>query len=136
MASREGGSGPLGFLRSLYDLDTLDTRFTTPSSVPYRAATAHDKREDDGGDRGATSGNSKRAEAPKWKTPEFYLYYLVFIVVVPYMFWVAYDVSRRRFCPFSERGLTCDTWGEGGVWKQTQERGLTWHSNGSEVQQV
>ncbi|KAK4141832.1 MBOAT, membrane-bound O-acyltransferase family-domain-containing protein [Dichotomopilus funicola] len=106
MASREGGSGPLGFLRSLYDLDTLDTRFTTPSSVPYRAVTAHDKREDDGGDRGATSGNSKRAEAPKWKTPEFYLYYLVFIVVVPYMFWVAYDVSRPtdpRYKKFENR---------------------------------
>lgn len=91
MASRShsgGRSGPLGFLSSLYDLDTLDTRFTTPSSVPYRAAT--DKREDD------EKVADKRADPPKWKSLEFYLYYLVFLTVVPYMFWVAYDVSRRR----------------------------------------
>jgi hypothetical protein len=91
MASRShsgGRSGPLGFISSLYDLDTLDTRFTTPSSVPYRVA--NDKREDD--DKVA----DKRADPPKWKSLEFYLYYLVFLTVVPYMFWVAYDVSRRR----------------------------------------
>ena len=89
-------SGPLSFLRSLYDLDTLDTRFTTPSSVPYRASL--DKREDD------AKVPDKRAERPKWNTPEFYLYYLVFLVVVPYMFWVAYDVSRRRSSFLPDRG--------------------------------
>jgi hypothetical protein len=92
MASRSDGgqrSGPLSFLGSIYDLDTLDTRFTTPSSVPYRAAL--DKREDD------SKVADKRVEPSKWNTPEFYLYYLVFVIVVPYMFWVAYDVSRRRY---------------------------------------
>ncbi|KAK4043711.1 MBOAT, membrane-bound O-acyltransferase family-domain-containing protein [Parachaetomium inaequale] len=78
-------SGPLSFLADLYDLDTLDTRFTTPSSVPYRAA--NDKREDD-------KVVDQRAEPPKWRSLEFHLYYLVFVTVVPYMFWVAYDVSR------------------------------------------
>lgn len=78
-------SGPLSFLASIYDLDTLDTRFTTPSSVPYRAAADAPVKPD------------PRAEPSKWATPEFYLYYLVFVTVVPYMFWVAYDVSRRRF---------------------------------------
>jgi hypothetical protein len=80
-------SGPLSFLASVYDLDTLDTRFTTPSSVPYKAAI--DKREDD-------RVPDKRAEPSKWNTLEFYVYYLVFLTVVPYMFWIAYDVSRRR----------------------------------------
>jgi protein-cysteine N-palmitoyltransferase HHAT len=84
-------SGPLSFLRNLYDLDTLDTRFTTPSSVPYRAT--NDKREDDA----ILNKADKRAEPPKWKTPEYYLYYLVLVIAVPYMFWIAYDVSRRRF---------------------------------------
>lgn len=83
-------SGPLAFLASLYDLDTLDTRFTTPSSVPYRASL--DKREDDAPKPPAAAG----AEPSKWNTLEFYGYYLVFLTVVPYMFWVAYDVSRRR----------------------------------------
>ncbi|KAJ4295938.1 glycerol transporter [Collariella sp. IMI 366227] len=88
MASRNkkgGGSGPLSFLASVYDLDTIDTRFTTPSSVPYRASL--EKREED-------KVADKRAEPPKWRTPEFYLYYLILLVVVPYMFWIAYDVSR------------------------------------------
>ncbi|EAQ92654.1 hypothetical protein CHGG_00889 [Chaetomium globosum CBS 148.51] len=96
MASRSGSgsrSGPLGFLSSLYDLDTLDTRFTTPSSVPYRVAS--DKREDD------NKVVDKQVDPPKWKSLEFYLYYLVFLTVVPYMFWVAYDVSRRRSSPLS-----------------------------------
>lgn len=83
-------SGPLSFLANLYDLETLDTRFTTPSSVPYRVA--NDKREDDTGSKA-----DKRAEPPKWNTPEFYLYYLIIGIAVPYMFWIAYDVSRRRF---------------------------------------
>jgi hypothetical protein len=81
------GSGPLSLLASVYDLDTLDTRFTTPSSVPYRPST--EKREED------IPRPDKRAEPSKWGTPEFYLYYLVFLTVVPYMFWIAYDVSRR-----------------------------------------
>ncbi|AEO54054.1 hypothetical protein MYCTH_2296135 [Thermothelomyces thermophilus ATCC 42464] len=102
MASSHGGSRgrscPLSFLSSIYDLETLDTRFTTPSSVPYRAA--NDKRE---GDRAVAD---KRVEPPKWRTPEFYFYYLVFLVVVPYMFWVAYDVSRPsdpRYYKFQKR---------------------------------
>ncbi|KAK4252230.1 MBOAT, membrane-bound O-acyltransferase family-domain-containing protein [Corynascus novoguineensis] len=102
MASHSNGSRgrscPLSFLSSLYDLETLDTRFTTPSSVPYRAA--NDKREDD------KAVADKRAEPPKWRTPEFYFYYLVFLVVVPYMFWVAYDVSRPsdpRYYKFQRR---------------------------------
>lgn len=99
MGSRNNGdsgrrSGPLSFLADLYDLDTLDTRFTTPSSVPYRAA--HDKREDDAN----TNKADKLAEPSKWNTPEFYVYYLLVGIAVPYMFWIAYDVSRRRFPVF------------------------------------
>jgi hypothetical protein len=109
-------TGPLAFLRNLNDLDTLDTRFTTPSSVPYRAA--NDKREDDANLHKA----DKRAEPPKWNTPEYYLYYLVLGVAVPYMFWIAYDVSRRRFPISVEQG------GRRAV--------LTLGSVGSEIQQV
>jgi hypothetical protein len=89
--------GPVSFLRSLYDLDTLDTRFTTPSSIPYK--TVADARSD------TTSAAASKTSAPgrpeiktqpsKWNTPEFYLYFAVIIAVVPYMFWIAYDVSRR-----------------------------------------
>ncbi|KAK4181738.1 putative glycerol transporter protein [Triangularia setosa] len=86
------GGGPLALFRNIYDLDTLDTRFTTPSGAPYKPLEARspDKRRDSVGASPPANG----AEPPKWKTPEFFLYYLVFLVVIPAMFWVAYDVSR------------------------------------------
>ncbi|KAL1861752.1 hypothetical protein VTK73DRAFT_6966 [Phialemonium thermophilum] len=79
-------------LKDIYSLDTLDTRFTTPSSVPYKpAADGPDGR----GKREAEAAKpDKRAQPSKWNTPEFYLYYVVFLLVVPRMFWVAYEVSR------------------------------------------
>lgn len=36
----------------------------------------------------------------RWNTLEFYFYYFVFITVIPYMFWITYDVSRRG-CNFN-----------------------------------
>ncbi len=83
------GNGPLAFLRSVYEVGNLDTRFTTPSSVPYRSTI--DAR---GGGQVAAKADPK-AKPSRWATPEFWVYYLVFLVVIPYMFWVAYDVSRR-----------------------------------------
>ncbi|KAL2021404.1 hypothetical protein VTK56DRAFT_7157 [Thermocarpiscus australiensis] len=95
--SGSGSGSPLSFLASVYDLETLDTRFTTPSSVPYRAVVdsrGGDKRENSGTSSTTSSKADKRAEPSKWGTLEFYVYYLVFLTVVPYMFWIAYDVSR------------------------------------------
>lgn len=87
------GDSPFSFLRSIYNLDTLDTRFTTSSSTPYKVVieSRNDKKE-----APHCPQPDPRAEPPKWQTPEFYFYYLVLVVAVPYMFWVAYDVSKRR----------------------------------------
>jgi hypothetical protein len=85
--------GALSFLRNVYTLDTLDTRFNSSSSVPYQ--TVIDARSDPAARQEAASKARARAEPSKWATPEFYLYYVVFAVAVPYMFWIAYDVSRR-----------------------------------------
>lgn len=82
------------FLRGIYSLDTLDTRFTTPSAVPYK--TVVDARAEGIGKRELFNKPDKRAQSSKWRTPEFYLYFLIVGAIVPYMFWVAYDVSRRR----------------------------------------
>lgn len=76
-------------LRGIYSLDTLDTRFTTPATVPY--STVHD---DGNGKKEVLNRHSDRAKPSKWKTPEFIFYYLFLSVVVPYMFWIAYSVSR------------------------------------------
>lgn len=87
--------GVFSFLKSVYTLDTLDTRFTSSSSVPYK--TVVEARSDPVAQREVTAAKAQRrhAQPSKWRTPEFYLYYVVFVVAVPYMFWIAYDVSRR-----------------------------------------
>lgn len=76
-------------LRGIYSLDTLDTRFTTPSSVPYSTV-----RDDGNGKKEVLNKASNRAKPSKWRTPEFILYTLFLAVIVPYMFWIAYAVSR------------------------------------------
>jgi hypothetical protein len=97
------------YVRSIYALDTIDTRFTTSSSTSYKtivdarvnSTAATSKRDDSVPGVGVRIDHSGRpiAQPSKWKTLEFYFYYFVFIVTVPYMFWVAYDVSRRQYSP-------------------------------------
>ncbi|KAI6250699.1 Membrane-bound O-acyltransferase GUP1 [Erysiphe necator] len=92
----------LSYLRSLYYLDTLDTRFTNPSSTPYKTVIEARKHASGREKDHSVPGEGVRvdfsgrpvAQPSKLKTTEFYFYYVVFIVIVPYMFWVAYDVSR------------------------------------------
>jgi hypothetical protein len=107
------------YIRSIYALDTLDTRFTNSSAIPYKAvadgragsAAVAAKRDDSVPGVGVKTDHSGRpiAQPSKWKTPEFYFYYFIFIITVPYMFWVAYDVSRResRQLMFLAQYLTC-----------------------------
>ncbi|EFX00939.1 glycerol/H+ symporter [Grosmannia clavigera kw1407] len=94
--------GFLRVLRSVYDVDTLDTRFTTPSTVPYRAAVAD--RYDNGNDSSVAADDSKissvraeiskRAEPSKWRSPEYLLYIILISIAMPFMFWIPYSVSR------------------------------------------
>jgi hypothetical protein len=96
------------YVRSIYALDTIDTRFTSSSSTPYKAvvdaridpATNASKRDDSVLGVGVRTDSRGKpiAQPSKWRTPEFYFYYFIFIITVPYMFWVAYDVSRRQYC--------------------------------------
>ena len=97
------------YIRSIYALDTIDTRFTNSSSTPYKSvidsrfeiAAAVAKRDDSIPGVGVKTDNSGRplAQPSKWRTTEFYFYYFVFLTIVPYMFWIAYDVSRRQYIP-------------------------------------
>jgi hypothetical protein len=137
--------GLLSGLRSVYDLDTLDTRFTTPASVPYKAVLeARSQRRGNGeyndgllqqqnGSHGWEAKPDKRAQPSKWNTPEFYIYYVAFVTLVPYMFWIAYDVSRRKCsCKASNRSqelgeITARSWGQSWAdlyaWRQHRIRG-------------
>ena len=81
------------FLKSLYNLDTLDTRFTTESSVPYK--TIVESRNDPEATRERIAKYSARAQPSKFKTPEFFLYYGLLSFIIPYMFYIAYDASKR-----------------------------------------
>ncbi|KAH8899453.1 MBOAT-domain-containing protein [Thozetella sp. PMI_491] len=101
--------GLFTFLRGVYDLDTLDTRFTTPSTVPYK--TVIDARSDPDGRREELEKAAKNAQPSKGNTAEFYFYYLVVAVAVPYMFWTAYDVSRDTDPRYSKyEHLLSDGW--------------------------
>lgn len=63
---------------SLFSVEALDARF-----APQNQSSAKE-----------TSTRSIKSKPAKWHTREFYVYAIVFIIVVPYMFWVTYDVSR------------------------------------------
>ncbi|KAF4980697.1 hypothetical protein FZEAL_3365 [Fusarium zealandicum] len=82
----------LSYLGRIYDHDTLDTRFTTASSVPYQNVI--DARLDPSLKKETSAKERSRAQPSKWKTPEFFVYYVLLGVVIPTMFWIAYDVSR------------------------------------------
>ncbi|KAF6842820.1 Glycerol uptake protein 1 [Colletotrichum musicola] len=83
--------GFLEFLRSIYDLDNLDTRFTNSSSVPYK--TVIEARDDPARSKESSTKIKSRAQPSKWFTPEFIFYVLVIAIAIPSMFWVAYTAS-------------------------------------------
>lgn len=75
----------LSWLRRLYSLDTLDTRFTSSATTPANAAF----------DARPPSAKDARANAlALWRTPEFFVYYLFFITLVPLMFKTVVDASK------------------------------------------
>ncbi|KAI0151643.1 putative glycerol:H+ symporter [Xylariaceae sp. FL1272] len=85
--------GVFSFVRNIYDLDTLDTRFTNSSTTPYR--TIIEERKDAAASKQrASRWKSKGANPSNWNTPEFYLYTGIVLLSIPYMFYTAYDASR------------------------------------------
>lgn len=84
---------PLSFLRSVYTLDTLDTRFTTSSATSYK--TVIDSRGEEDIRDAQNEKIRSRAAPSKWNTPEFYLYLAVVFTCVPLMLYIPYTVSRR-----------------------------------------
>lgn len=85
----------LSWFRRIYSLDTLDTRFTTSATTPLKATA--DTRSASSKDARANAIASSAPPA-KWRTPEFYVYYVVFLICVPLMFKTVVDVSRSRPC--------------------------------------
>ena len=91
----------LNYAGRLFSLNTLDTRFTTSSR--RSAALDNKKTQIDPAKPNAESSDSRGRTKPiaeaspsRWGTMEFFVYYLVFIIVVPMMFYVGYEVSKRK----------------------------------------
>ena len=81
----------MSLLKSLFSLDTLDKRFTTPSRAPFVT-----KGDPDPVKATPRSELPDGASSSLWRTPEFFLYYVVFLIAIPQMFKAVYDISQRR----------------------------------------
>lgn len=75
------------WLRRVYSLDTLDTRFTS-TATPDTRRPAKDSR---------ANAIAQGASPSLWRTPEFFIYYIFFIVLVPLMFKTVSDASKGEF---------------------------------------
>ncbi|KAI9803872.1 MAG: hypothetical protein M1825_001752 [Sarcosagium campestre] len=79
----------LQHLSRLYSLDTLDHRFTTENADTPPSKDQTNKE-------GRNLSRTEKAPSPsRWRTPEFSLYCVVFVVMVPLMFKMALDVSKE-----------------------------------------
>lgn len=81
----------LTFAKQLYDLDTLDTRFTSASNVPYQ--TVIDARSDPAASEESAAKIRNQSQPSKWRTPEFQFYLAAVAVIIPSMLYVAYTAS-------------------------------------------
>ncbi len=91
----------LKFIRQLYSLDTLDTRFVIPATSPPKEA-LEDAKGDPAGPLPVPNGKDRASDRPayvsqpRWKTPEFYFYYVVISVSVFFMFKLVIDCSKGK----------------------------------------
>jgi hypothetical protein len=97
----------LQFWQKLYSLETLDTRFVIPSNTPPRVtATGFELNPtrlglpDQQNAVASLSGPPRSGSVPGtkpslWNTAEFYVYYFLFVTIVPLMCYVPYTVSKR-----------------------------------------
>lgn len=101
----------LSYLKRLYSQDTLDTRFTVSSTAPL-ARTSSEHGIDISNPALSAAGQSAQrrdqelplsSQPSKWATPEYFIYYLFVGIGVPWMFFVAIDVSKGNASKLSFR---------------------------------
>ena len=83
------------YIRQLYSLDTLDTRFTTSARTPLTKTTSESASTSAPPQEKVNAVAEFGTRPSKWNTTEFYFYYLVFIVAIPQMFKAVIDISQR-----------------------------------------
>lgn len=79
------------WLRQVYSLDTLDTRFTSTAITPSNSDTRPPVKD------ARANAIAQGASPSLWRTPEFFIYYVFFIVLVPLMFKTVVDASKGEF---------------------------------------
>ncbi|THW71295.1 glycerol:H+ symporter-like protein [Aureobasidium pullulans] len=95
----------LSFIKKLYSLDTLDTRFTTSTKTPHKL-TPEDSIADSKLPAQQILQPGKEQSLPgtqpsKWNTPEFYFYYICFLTIPVFMVKAVYDVSQESHPNYS-----------------------------------
>lgn len=90
--------GLLCWLRRLYSLDTLDSRFTVSSNAPLKdAAESRPQGAAKGGSGAAAAAATRTGDdthPSKWNTLEFYVYFVVVFLAVVMMFKTVIGVSK------------------------------------------
>ena len=96
----------LSYFRQLYSLDTLDTRFVVPATAPPKEALeeaevdpANPLPVPDGKDK--SRSGSDHAQPSRWRTNEFYFYYLSISASVFFMFKLVLGCSKGQFTSVS-----------------------------------
>lgn len=91
----------LTYIRQLYSLDTLDTRFVVPATVPPKEA-LEEANVDPANPLPVTYGKDKskngvnNVQPPRWRTNEFYFYYVAISASVFFMFKLVIDCSKGQ----------------------------------------
>jgi hypothetical protein len=91
----------LSYIRQLYSLDTLDTRFIVPATAPPKEALEEAKVDPVdplpvANGRNKSRSGTDHVQPPRWRTNEFYFYYLVISVSVFFMFKLVIDCSKGK----------------------------------------
>jgi len=94
---RRGKMSFLEPLRTLYSLDTLDSRLTTSSKTPSHKPDDSIAEAKLPGQSIVSKSNREqllRVQPSRWNTKEFYFYYLCFLTIPFFMVKSVYDVSK------------------------------------------
>ncbi|KAF2846038.1 glycerol:H+ symporter-like protein [Plenodomus tracheiphilus IPT5] len=88
----------LRFVRNLYSLDTLDTRFVIPATAPPKEALEEAKLDPAGplpvqAVKGKDASTYESVQPARWRTPEFYFYYVSISASIYFMIKLVHDVS-------------------------------------------
>lgn len=90
------------FLRQLYSLDTLDTRFVVPATAPPKEALKEAELDPVGplpiqNEKGKSRDSGNDVQPSRWNTPEFYVYYVSIAASIFMMFKLNLDCSKGTY---------------------------------------